>query len=165
VRIYSVGISALEGSETRVILRPVSGDNWRDVAKLQVAESQRGFVAEPCYYLALCCYGRDWQPLAVYLGERVVGFLMWAVDPADESCWLGGILIDQSYQRRGYGQQAIQAAITMLAEEHGYQQFALSYSPDNAAKHLYRRLGFTETNEWEGDEVVARLSLAGAGPD
>jgi predicted GNAT family acetyltransferase len=52
----------------------------------------------------------------------------------------------------------------MLAEEHGHRHFALSYNPDNAAKHLYHELGFTETNEWEGDEVVARLSPSGEGP-
>ena len=160
-----MGSPTSEGDETAVQLRPVTRDNWRDVAKLRVAESQRRFVAEPSHYLALCCYGGDWQPLAVYLGERVIGFLMWAVDPADGSCWLGGILVDQSCQRRGYGRQAIQAAIAMLAEQHRHRHFALSYSPDNPAKHLYHKLGFIETNEWEGDEIVARLSLAGEGLD
>ncbi len=148
------------GSEPRVTLRPVGRDNWREVAGLTVAEAQRAFVAEPCHYLALCAYGGDWQPLAVYLDERVIGFLMWAVDEADNSCWLGGILIDRHYQRRGYGRQAIRAAMRMLAEEHGFRRFALSYLPDNGAKHLYHELGFIETNEREGDEVVARLSLA-----
>lgn len=152
--------NTLKGNETKVMLRPVSRDNWREVAKLKVADPQREFVAEPCYYLALCSYGGDWKPLAVYLGEQAIGFLMWAVDPADGSCWLGGILIDQSYQRRGYGRQAIQAAIAMLAGEHGYQHFALSYSPENPAKHLYHTLGFIETDEWEDNEAVARLSLA-----
>lgn len=152
-----------EDSEIQVTLRPVGRDNWRDVARLKVAESQREFVAEPCHYLVLCCYGGEWQPFAIYLLERVIGFLMWAVDPADESCWLGGILVDHSYQRRGYGRQAIQAAIKVLAEEHGFQRFALSYSPDNAAKHLYHKLGFIETDEWEDDEIVARLSLAREG--
>ena len=71
----------------------------------------------------------------------------------------GGILIDAKYQRQGYGRKAIQAAITMLAEEGGYQQFALSYAPHNSAKRLYHSLGFIETDEWEDDEVVARLSL------
>jgi diamine N-acetyltransferase len=160
-----VSSSTAKGDEIRVLLRPVGRDNWRDVANLKVAESQRKFVNEPCRYLALCCYGGDWKPLAIYVGERVIGHLMWAVDPADGSCWLGGFLIDQSVQRRGYGRQAIQAAMAMLAREHGYQHFALSYSPDNAAKQLYHELGFAETGEWEGDEVVARLSLAGRGPD
>jgi diamine N-acetyltransferase len=145
----------------QVLLRPANSENWRDIAHLQVTQSQREFVAEPCYYLALCCYGNDWHPLVIYLGEQVVGFMMWAVDPADDSCWLGGILIDQSYQRKGYGRRAVQGAISMLAKEYGYKNFALSYQPTNLiAKHLYNSLGFSETDEWEGDEIVARLSLA-----
>jgi len=148
----------LRGAE-KVKLRPVNRDNWRDIAKLGVTELQREFVAEPCYYLALCCYGQDWKPLAVYLGNSTIGFLMWAIDPDDGSCWLGGILIDQNYQRQGYGQQAIETAIKLLTEEYGYQHFALSYSPQNAAKCLYHKIGFVETDEWEGDEIVARLVL------
>lgn len=146
------------GNDTQITLRSVDGDNWRAVARLTVTDAQRAFVADPCYYLALCCYGGIWHPLAVVLGDQVIGFLMWGVDPADGSCWLGGLLIDQAYQRQGYGRQAVEGAITMLAGR-GYQQFALSYSPNNRAKHLYYSLGFSETDEWEGDEVVARLSL------
>jgi diamine N-acetyltransferase len=154
-----VSSSTSDTNENLVTLQSVNRDNWRGVAKLEVTESQCEFVAEPSYYLALCNYGGSWQPLAIYLGEQVIGFMMWAVDEADGSCWLGGILIDQNYQRQGYGQQAIQAAIKMLSDEHGYKKFALSYSPDNPAKNLYHKLGFTETDEWEDDEVVARLSF------
>lgn len=151
---------ASERNETQVSLRPVDHGNWRDIANLKVSEAQRAFVAELSYYLALCSYGSDWHPLAVYLGERVIGFMMWTTDPADGSCWLGGILIDQGMQKRGYGKQAVQAAIAMLNGRYGYNQFALSYQPANlVAKHLYRKLGFIETNEWEGSEVVARFSL------
>jgi len=151
---------AVKRNEAQVSLRPVDRDNWRDIANLKVSEAQREFVAEPCYYLALCSYGKDWRPLAVCLDEQVIGFMMWAIDPADGSCWLGGILIDQGMQRRGYGRQAVQAAITMLKGEFGHRDFALSYQPANhIAKHLYNKLGFIEMNEWEGDEIVARLSL------
>jgi diamine N-acetyltransferase len=149
-----------ESNEERVSLRPVNHDNWRNVANLKVSETQREFVAEPSYYLALCCYGNDWQPLAIYLDEKIIGFMMWTIDPADGSCWLGGILVDQSMQRRGYGKQAVQAAITMLNGKYGHRNFALSYQPANlTAKHLYSKLGFIETDEWEDDEIVARLSL------
>ena len=156
-RTVSANIS--NDNKTQVSLRPVTRDNWRGVAKLEVTESQWEFVAEPSYYLALCSYGGDWQSLAIYLGEQVIGFMMWAVDEADGSCWLGGILIDQKHQRKGYGRKAIQAALGMLAKEQGYQNFALSYAPENPAKGLYHSLGFIETDEWEGDEIVARLSL------
>ena len=144
----------------QISLHPVNNENWRDIAKLKVSETQHEFVAEPCYYLALCCYGNDWHPLAICLDEQVIGFMMWAIDPVDGSCWLGGILVDQGMQRLGYGEQAVQAAITMLKGEYGHRNFALSYQPDNLiAKHLYSKLGFIEMEEWEGDEIVARLSL------
>ena len=147
-------------SDAQVSLHPVDQNNWRDVARLKVFENQREFVAEPSAYLALCCYGQDWQPLAICLGDQVIGFMMWSTDPADGSCWLGGIFIDRDMQRRGYGRQAVLAAIEMLRSRHGYHDFALSYQPTNlAARSLYQQLGFVETGELEGDEMVARLSL------
>lgn len=148
-------------TDRKVTLRPVDRNNWRAVAKLEVTAEQRAFVAEPCYYLALCAYDNVWQPLAICLGAQVIGFLMWAIDPDDANwCWLGGIMIDQRYQRRGYGRQAVQAALSWLADEHGQHAFALSYQPANTtASHLYATLGFSETEQWEGDEIVARLSL------
>jgi diamine N-acetyltransferase len=86
--------------------------------------------------------------------------MMWATDPADGSCWLGGIMVDEGMQKRGYGRRAVQAAIETLREKHGYRDFALSYQPANlVAKRLYSEIGFMETNEWEDDEIVARLSL------
>ena len=147
-------------NETQVSLRPVDPGNWRDVANLEVSEDQREFVAQPAYYLSLCCYGGDWHPLAICRDEQVVGFMMWAVDPADGSCWLGGILIDRGMQRRGYGRRAVEAAIAMLSDKYGYTDFALSYQPANlVAKHLYGKIGFVETDEREDDEIVACLSL------
>lgn len=149
-----------ENDSPHISLCPVNQDNWRSVANLKVSEAQRQFVAEPGYYLALCCYGKDWRPLAVCLEEQVIGFMMWSVDPADGSCWLGGIIIDLGMQNRGFGRQAVQAAVATLRKEYGYKNFALSYQPANlVAKHLYSELGFAETNEWEDDEIVARLSL------
>jgi diamine N-acetyltransferase len=141
-----------------VTLRTVGADDWREVAGLEVTEAQRAFVAEPTYYLALCAYG-GWHPLAVRLGERVIGFLMWAVDRADGSCWIGGFFIDVRHQRQGHGRRALATALRLLADERGHRRFALSYRPDNPAKPLYGALGFRETGEVEDDEVVARLSL------
>jgi diamine N-acetyltransferase len=145
--------------DDRLTLTNVGARDWRHVADLEVTEAQRAFVAEPSRYLALCAYGGVWSPLAVRLGERVIGFLMWAVDPDDGSCWLGGLLIDARHQRLGHGRRAVEAALGMLASDHGHRSFALSYHPDNPAKALYRAFGFVETGEVEDDEVVARRSL------
>ena len=89
-------------------------------------------------------------------GYEVIGMMMWAVDPADGACWFGGILIDQQWQRQGYGRRAIDAAMTYLKRRYGYAHFALSYQPTNPAKALYHAWGFVEQDEWEGEEIVAR---------
>jgi len=142
----------------RLHLTPVTAANWRDVAALEVTEAQRAFVSAPPYYLALCSYEREWQPLAVCLANRVIGFVMWVVDPEDGGCWVGGFIIDKNFQRRGYGRRALQALMDLVAAEHGHRRFALSFAPDNPAAPLYRSLGFQETGEMVGGELVARLS-------
>jgi diamine N-acetyltransferase len=143
----------------RVTLVPVGADDWRDVSGLKVTEAQRAFVAEPADYLALCADGGVWNPVAVRLGERVIGFVMWAIDPEDESCWLGGLLIDARHQRQGHGRRTLEAVLDLLVGDHGRRDFALAYHPDNPAKSLYQALGFRETGEVDGDEVVARWSV------
>ena len=143
-----------------VTLEPVAAHNWRAVSKLEVGPEQREFVADPNFYLALCAYDPPlWNPLAILADGVVIGFLMWAIDSSDGSAWLGGITIDRGHQRKGYGARAVQAAITMLAD-HQVSHFALSYHPTNlVASRLYSRLGFVETLELEGDEIVARFRL------
>ena len=143
----------------RLTLRPVGSDTWRGVAELEVTDAQRAYVATPTHYLALCAYGGVWQPVAVRLGERVIGFVMWGVDPDDGSCWLGGLLIDARHQRQGYGRRTLESLMEWLTQEHGHRRFALSYRPDNPAVPLYAALGFLETGELDGDEVVARRWL------
>ena len=97
------------GTPPLVSLRPVDAGSWRDVAGLTVTPDQQRFVAAPTYYLALCAYGDVWHPLAVHAADGVVGFLMWGIDDDDGSVWLGGLLVDEAFQRRGYGRAAVRA--------------------------------------------------------
>jgi len=76
----------MSNSEPKISIQAVNADNWREVAKVSVSDAQTEFVATSTYYLALCCYS-DWKPLAIYLGNKVIGFLMWGIDD-DKSCWL-----------------------------------------------------------------------------
>jgi diamine N-acetyltransferase len=143
-------------------LRPVDAANWRACADLAVGPEQRDFVSPVARYLCLCHYGGVWQPLAVYAGDELVGFVMWAVDPDDRSGWIGGLVIDQARQRKGFGRATVQALTHRLLESEDCSTCALSYTSANtAARGLYASLGFVETGEREGDELVARLSPTG----
>ena len=143
-----------------MILEAVDAHNWQQCAALEVGQWQQRFVAPVTYYLALCAYGDSpWQPLAVRVGEAVVGLVMWGVDPEDQSFWIGGLVIDRRHQQRGYG-RAVVAQLLDRAAADGHREAALSYDPENTlARSLYASMGFVETGEVVDDETVARKQL------
>ena len=101
-----------------MILEDVRADNWRACTALEVEEPQQPFVAPVANYLALCAYGDSpWRPLAVRVGEEVVGFVMWGVDPADDSFWIGGLVIGRQHQRRGYGRAVVAGLLERAASD------------------------------------------------
>jgi diamine N-acetyltransferase len=142
-----------------VDLRAVDESNWEACATLRPAAGQERFVATVAYYLCMCHYERAWQPLAIYAGSDVVGFVMWAVDPEDGSHWIGGLVIDAERQGEGHGRAAMTALLQRFRDA-GATDAALSYEPENErARALYASLGFRETGERAEHEFVARLAL------
>jgi aminoglycoside 6'-N-acetyltransferase len=152
------------GTATRpgpeVTLTAVDADSWRAVAELDVTDDQRAFVAPVTRYLAMCAYDDGpWHPLAVSVEGEVVGFAMEAVDPADGSYWIGGLVVDAAWQGRGIGRATV-AALVARARTAARPSAALSFEPSNVrARRLYASLGFVETGETDGTELVARLAL------
>ncbi len=143
-----------------ITLVDVDAGNWRDVARVTPRPDQERFVAPITYYLCLCHYGQVWHPLAILFEGAIVGHVMWAIDDADSSRWIGGLVIDAPAQGRGIGRAALETLIAWLAADPDCREVALSYDPDNAvARQLYARLGFVETGEREDDELVARRSM------
>ncbi len=144
-----------------VDLVEVTAANWRDVAGVTPQPGQERFVAPTTYYLCLAHYGQIWHPLAIVVEGKVVGHVMWAIDDADGSHWIGGFVIDGASQGRGVGRAALETLISWLAAKPNCREVALSYELDNlVARKLYADLGFVETGEWEDDELVARRPVA-----
>ena len=144
--------------KNEIKLIEVTAENWRDVTQLNVSTEQKQYVADPSYYLLLCHYGKVWHPIAIQLNQQIIGFMMWAVDPDDNSGWIGGFLIDSNWQGKGFGKQAVQAILTYFQNTLHINHFALSVQPENPALHLYEKIGFVKTEEWEDNEIVMRFN-------
>ena len=140
-------------------LRAVDRGNWEACAAIRPTRAQERFVAPVLYYLCLCHYEKQFQPLAISDGADVVGHVMWGVDPTDGSHWIGGMVIDGGRQGQGHGR----AAIAMLLEsfrDAGAAEAAVSYHRDNErARALYAAFGFRESGELADGELEARLAL------
>ncbi|WP_409305639.1 GNAT family N-acetyltransferase [Peribacillus sp. SCS-155] len=141
-----------------ITLREITKDNWEDCIMLQVADSQKEFVAPNIYSLAESKFETSFVPLSVYSGEEMVGFLMYGQDPEDGNYWLVRLMIDKNNQGRGYGKKAVALLIEALRQQ--TDQIIVGYKPDNlSAQKLYAAAGFRETGEIMHGEKIAILRL------
>lgn len=152
--------------------RSITSDNFEECIKLEPREDQKAFVATNVCSLAECYVAIANQecipmPYAIYDREKMVGFILISYNPPDEYhdayvYWVCRLMIDQHYQGKGYGKEAMFKAIELIKTfPHGSAPLiSLSYEPDNlVAKALYANLGFIETGKMIGEESIAILRL------
>ena len=157
-------------------LEKVNEKNVSDILKLKVAVSQKNYAAANDASIsearkAVAANGHAF-PFGIYEDEIPVGFLMIGFDTDD--CWkdppciakgnysLWRLMIDEAYQHKGYGKEAVRLALEFI---HTFpcgkaEMCWLSYHPENeAARRLYGSFGFVETGETDRGECIAVLKL------
>ena len=143
-----------------ITFRPVTRANFTAVTELTVSPDQADFVAPNLYSLAEAAIEPSWTPLAIYVGEDLVGFAQFGRDDETGRWWIMRYMIDAQHQGRGYGTAALPALIDLMVERHGCGEIFLGYEPSNdVAERLYARVGFVPTGEMVRGQIVARLDL------
>ncbi|HPG60382.1 MAG TPA: GNAT family N-acetyltransferase [Casimicrobium sp.] len=105
------------------------------------------------------------------VADKIVGFLMLydsTLDPAlaakdeahSDSVDLWRFMIDFQQQGKGYGGAAILQAAHYAATRPGITKMRLSYVPSEGnPAPFYKRMGFVETGEKDGIEIVMEQAL------
>lgn len=142
-----------------ISLQPVTRENLDAVLALKVKDSQKGFVSATAESLAQAyVYSRTAYPFAVADGGETVGFIMMGYYEEKQYYTLWKLLIDEKYQRRGYGRKALELGTAFLKERFGVKEIYTGVTPGNAAaKALYRSAGFRETGLVENNMEEMRL--------
>lgn len=157
-------------------LEKIHGQNVWDILRLKVAENQRHFVSSNDRsiieaYTTIAGNGYAF-PFGIYDDSTPVGFLMigfgtddyWDDAPpvATDNYNLWRLMIDEKYQHKGYGREAVKLALDFINTlPCGKAEYCwLSYEPENeVARRLYHSFGFEETGEKDCDELIAVLKL------
>lgn len=133
--------------------------NWR--SGLQVAEHQKRYVADRTVMLARAYAYRRQRSRAfiIYADETPVGMGLY-YDLPDMECYeFSQLFIDERYQGRGYGKEAVKMVLDAMKADGKYSKVSLCYIEGNgAARKLYESFGFAET-ERDEDEIVMELLL------
>ena len=157
----------------------VNDDNFVDLMDLETAESQKGYVASNTVSMAqayaVLASGKFVQCFGIYDGDTPVGFAMIGhrseeyegmAEVYRHSYYLWRFMIDQRYQGKGLGRDALKLLLDYVRTfpDGKEEAWSTSYDGDNeAAKHLYTSFGFVPNGEkdssYEDAEDVAVFSL------
>lgn len=139
-----------------VHLRPITKQNFDECLALSVAPNQNNLVASNMKSLAQAYAEPNLTPYAVYDGSvrghvlpngPMVGFVM--IEVTAGIGFIERLMIDERYQRRGYGRATMIEVIRRLKLMPEVELIAVSYLRQNiAAAQLYESLGFVP---WEID--------------
>ena len=138
--------------------------------KLRVREDQKGFVGSNLYSIAEAQFGFEFEqnghwdlhPFGIYDGGQPVGFLMYGYNFGHLAwqAYIFSLMVDEKYQGMGFGRSQMRKAIKVFRTDERVKAVGISYKSDNdAARQLYASLGFFETGDPVGDEVLAVLNV------
>ena len=157
-------------------LKKINRNNIAEILKLEVFDNQKSFVATNNSiiieaYIAITENNHVFT-FGIYNDDTPIGFLMigFDVNSDDEGApkvakgnyniWR--LMIDKKFQGKGFGKKAMDLAIEFINTfPCGIAKYCwLSYENyNNVARQLYKSVGFVETEEKDGEEIVAILEL------
>ena len=143
-----------------VSLREVTRETVRSICNLKVTEAQNRFVAPNAVSIAQAYFEPKAWFRAVYAGEAPVGFVMLYDDADEPEYFLWRFMIDQRYQKLGFGRQALLQLIEYVKTRPGARVLYTSCVPEEGGPEpFYASLGFARNGNVSGIEVVMELKL------
>ena len=144
-----------------ITIKEITTENIDDVLALKVRDDQKSFVVTNAESLAKAyVYSKTAYPFAVYEEETLVGFIMMGYYEVKGYYTLWEFMIDQKYQNKGYGRQALKLGIKFIKDTFNPDSIYTGVASGNAvAKGLYESVGFVSTGLVELGMEEMKLSL------
>lgn len=131
-----------------LIFRDIDADNEATVRKIKVKDGQEAFIETVAECLEEAVMYSEWHPVAIYNADEMIGFAMYGAFGENKDTWIDRIIIDEKFQGRGFGKQAMKQLIEIVSNAYGVDTVYLSIIEENeAARLLYEGLGFEDMNE------------------
>ena len=145
-------------------IRMVDQTNKDEVLALRMAIDQHGFIESPAECLQDAKDWPEFRPVGLYADGSLVGFAMYGAlldSQGGRNLWMDRLLIDERFQRQGYGRRFTKLLIERMLTEYGEQSIYLSvYAENTGAIRLYEDLGFEFIHEYDSDgELIFQKAL------
>lgn len=138
-------------------LKLITAENREECILLKPQKFQEKFVASNEDSLLKAEQEPTSRPYGIYAEDSMVGFALFDEEPYpdDGYYWICRFMIDERYQRKGYGKAALEEIIRKMKSHPTCTKIRVSHVPDNSVvNQLYKQFGFVETGEMINGEIV-----------
>lgn len=145
-----------------ITLKDVTRATFEAVIALEVATSQRDYVASNLYSIAESAFEPTFRPRVIQCDGQIVGFLMYesfGQHGLPHTYSIFRLMVDRHHQGRGIGHRAMQAVLDEIRAQGPFERITICYVPSNqVARDFYASLGFRERGLSDATgEVIAEL--------
>lgn len=146
---------------SNIHIKDINHTNEDIVKKIKLRPEQESFIETVDECLEEAHTYKGWKPVAIYEGEKVIGFAMYGSFGDNRDTWIDRLIIDEQYQGNGRGRIAMEKLIDIVTREYQVNIIHLSIVKENrTAYHLYKSLGFQFMNEYDPNgELLFRLNI------
>ena len=133
----------------------INEENWRQAARLSLLEDQRRFLDIPLGILARGYVYRSCRARVIGIaeGETLIGLALVKDLDEEPACYdLQQFMIDQGFQGRGFGTEALRLILAELKAERKYDCVEVCVNrADAPALRVYEKAGFIDTGYIDKD--------------
>jgi len=149
----------LEGDISMVELRKINKDNYVECLNLHTTESNVDFVDPVAWSLAEAWVSYDdSRPFAIYADNVMVGYVSMYI--GDNNPQIINFMIDNRFQKRGYGTAAARLCIEYLKKEYNASRISVPVHLEHiSAQKFWSNIGFEISDTIENDYLFMRLYI------
>lgn len=138
-----------------VHLIDVNEENWIDIARLKVNEAQQKYLDRPIGIIARGYVYRNCNARVFGIADdsKIIGVALvrdFTEEPFNYD--LQQFMIDQRFQNKGYGTEALRLILDFLKQEGKYAGVEVCVNREDAvALHVYEKAGFVDSGYIDDD--------------
>jgi len=144
-----------------IYFKDIDNTNENIVSKIKLKSDQEKFIETVDESLKEAKICSQWNPVAIYDKEEVIGFAMYGSFGPNKDTWIDRIMIDEKYQGKGFGRIAMTSLINIVSKKYDVNTIYLSKVEENTlAYSLYKSIGFEYINEKDvNGELILKYTI------
>lgn len=140
-------------------LRDITENNFNECLQLKASVDNENFVDTVTYSLAEAwLFYKETKAFAICNAETMISFVSMYV--GEENYQIINFLIDDAYQKRGFGTEAAKICIDFLKNKYKATRISVPVEVRHTtAQRFWEKLGFSFSDSIEDGYVFMRLSV------